>query len=109
MPARAALPKRWALEGVPERLGRQVWQHGLQHLGANRGGGGIVEIDGRTHGWEDSGEAAAWECLGMTTVALHTLYSKLHDILHLHRLVGEKRLAVALPDERSDVRVLDFH
>ena len=33
--------------GVAEGLGGQVGQHGLQHLGADRGGGGVVEVDGR--------------------------------------------------------------
>ena len=32
---------------VAEGLGRQVGQHRLQHLGADRGGGGVVEVDGR--------------------------------------------------------------
>ena len=40
---------------VAEGLRGQVGQHGLQHLGADRGGGGVVEIDGRAgHGSENT-------------------------------------------------------
>ena len=32
--------------GIPESLIGQVGQHRLQHLRADRGGGGMVEVDG---------------------------------------------------------------
>ena len=38
--------------GIAERLVGEIGQHRLQHLGADRGGGGMVEVDdGTRHGW----------------------------------------------------------
>ena len=43
-PGRAAEPV--GAGGVAERLVGEVGQHRLQHLRADRGGGGVVEVDG---------------------------------------------------------------
>ncbi len=50
MPGPGRPAKAMGAGGIAEGLVGEVGQHGLQHLGANRGGGGMVEIDGRTHG-----------------------------------------------------------
>src|SRR4051812_6283074 len=104
--------------GVAERLRREIRQHGLQHLGSDRSGGGVIQVDRRKHGWEDSGEMTGRERLshfersekssGLTSdmgaetarwaiscfarndiQLLQALYPEPHDVLHFKCLMGE--------------------
>ena len=48
-PARAARPKRWELDGLP-KISPRYGTHGLANFGADRRGGGVIEVgQGRFH------------------------------------------------------------
>src|SRR5512135_30542 len=99
-PARAARPKRWALDGLPKVSPRYG-----STASRTSGRTGVVAAWSR---YTDSmgGKIALGRAAGAGADWLHALHFQLHDVVHQERLVGEEGLPVAPPDERAGVRVL---